>query len=146
VTVDYGAYNLPAGFGSIRPDLVSGVPMTMGSLSSLKIDFSDPAQWLNPAAFAVQPLSGNGVPLRVGNAPRNLNLRGPLQISETVRASKAFALFHEKASFKFGMTMTNPFKRTFAYFADTTVGDSAFGQILQGGASRTMQLDARIDF
>ena len=69
-----------------------------------------------------------------------------MTVNETVRASKAFPFFHEKASFKLGMTMTNPFKRTYSYLTDTTVGDSSFGQLLEGGASRTMQLDARIDF
>lgn len=146
VSVNYTGYNIPAGFGAIRPDVVSGVPMTLGSISSLKTDFIDPVQWLNPAAFAVQPLSGDGVPLRVGTAPRNLNIRGPMTINETVRLSKAFPFLHEKANFKLGMTMTNPFKRTYAYLADNTVGDSNFGQLLEGGASRTMQLDARIDF
>ncbi len=146
IAVNYGGYNIPAGFGAIRPDILSGVNPTMGSLSSVKLDYSDPAQWLNPAAFAVQPLSPNGVPLRVGTAPRNLNLRGPLNISETFRMSKAFPFFKEKAKFRIGMTIANPFKRTYAYLADTTVGDSAFGQVLEGGAARTVQLDARIDF
>jgi hypothetical protein len=146
VAVSYGGYNIPAGFGAIRPDVVSGVPMTLGSISSLKTDYSDPVQWLNPAAFAVQPLSGDGVPLRVGTAPRNLNIRGPMTIAETFRMSKAFPIFHEKAKFKIGMTMQNPFKRTYAYLASTVVGDSSFGQLLEGGANRTMQLDARIDF
>jgi hypothetical protein len=120
--------------------------MTLASISSLKTDYTDPVQWLNPAAFAVQPLSGDGVPLRVGTAPRNLNIRGPMTISETFRASKSFPFFGEKAKFKIGMTMMNPFKRTYAYLADNTVGDSSFGQLLEGGANRTMQLDARIDF
>ena len=146
ISVNYGAYNLPAGFGQIRPDLLSGVPLTLNTTASLKLDYSVPVQWLNPAAFAVQPLSGNGVPLRVGTAPRNLNIRGPMTLNETVRASKAFPFLHEKASFRIGMTMTNPFKRTYAYVTDSTVGNSGFGQLLEGGASRTLQLDARIDF
>jgi len=146
VSVNYGGYNVPAGFGAIRPDVISGVPMTLGSISSLKTDYSVPVQWLNPAAFAVQPLSGDGVPLRVGTAPRNLNIRGPMTINETFRASKSFSFLHEKAKFKLGMTMMNPFKRTYAYLADNTVGDSSFGQLLEGGANRTLQLDARIDF
>jgi len=32
------------------------------------------------------------------------------------------------------------------YITDTGVGDSSFGQVLAGGANRTMQLDARVDF
>ena len=44
------------------------------------------------------------------------------------------------------MTVFNPLKRTNPYVVDTTVGDSAFGQVLQNGGGRTVQLDARIDF
>ena len=44
------------------------------------------------------------------------------------------------------MTVVNPLKRTNPYVVDTTVGDSAFGQILQSGGDRTVQLDARITF
>ena len=146
VSVNFGGYNIPAGFGAIRPDVISGVPMTLGSISSLKTDYSVPVQWLNPAAFAVQPLSGDGVPLRVGTAPRNLNIRGPMTTAETFRMSKAFPFLHERAKFKVGITVMNPFKRTYAYLADNTVGDSSFGQLLEGGANRTVQLDARIDF
>jgi hypothetical protein len=67
-------------------------------------------------------------------------------ISETMRMSKSFPFFNEKAKFKLGMTMTNPFKRQYRYITDTGVGDSSFGQVLAGGANRTMQLDARVDF
>jgi Carboxypeptidase regulatory-like domain len=145
ISVGSSGLNTPTGFGNIRPDIVSGQPLTLGSLPT-KIDWSKPVQWLNPAAFANVPTSGNGVPLRVGTAPRNLNLRGPMVLNETMRASKAFAFWGERAKFRVGMTMTNPFKRTYAYITDTTVGDSGFGQVLQGGGNRTMQLDARIDF
>jgi hypothetical protein len=60
--------------------------------------------------------------------------------------SKSFPIFTEKAKFKLGMTWTNPFKRTNPYVTDTTVGNAGFGQLLLGGADRTMQLDARVDF
>jgi hypothetical protein len=42
--------------------------------------------------------------------------------------------------------MTNPLKRTVPYITDTTVGDSAFGQLLLGGGDRVMQLNARFEF
>jgi hypothetical protein len=137
--------NTPSGFGSIRPDVLSS-DVSLGSVPS-KTDWSVPVQWLNPAAFANVPTTGNGVPERVGTAPRNLDyLRGPAFLSETFRMSKAFPLVHEKAKFKVGMTLTNPFKRTSPYITDQTVGDSSFGQMLLSGAGRTMQLDARVDF
>jgi len=60
--------------------------------------------------------------------------------------SKSFPFLKERATFKVGMSMSNPFKRTQPYITDQTVGNSGFGQMLLGGAGRTMQLDARIDF
>ena len=86
------------------------------------------------------------MPLSVGTAPRNLGISGFPKLSETFRLSKAFPFFREKAKFKLGMTMSNPFKRQYTYLVDNGVGDSAFGQVLGGGGGRTMQLDARIDW
>lgn len=139
-----GSMNTPTGFGSIRPDIVSS-NLAIGSFPG-SADYSVPKQYLNPASFANVPMSSLGVPLTVGTAPRNLGLTGFPTLSETFRLSKAFMFFNEKAKFRFGATVANPFKRQYTYLVDTTVGDSAFGQVLGGGANRTMQLDGRIDF
>ena len=136
--------NTPAGFGTIRPDVLSS-NLASGSFPS-SADYSDPKQYLNAAAFANVPTTGNGVPLRVGTAPRNLGISGFPTLSETFRMSKAFPFFQERAKFKVGMTLSNPFKRQSTYLVDNGVGDSAFGQVLGQGGGRTMQLDARIDF
>jgi hypothetical protein len=136
----------PSGFGSIRPDVLG----TADNLSNGGIgtaDWSVPTQWLKQDQFANVPTSPNGVPLRVGTAPRNTSyLSNPKSLNETLRLSKGFNFANEKANFRVGMTMWNPLKRTWPYVVDTTVGDSAFGQILQTGGDRTMQLDARITF
>lgn len=138
--------NTPPGFGNIRPDVLSGVPLSNGGVPT-KVDYSVPVQWLNPAAFANVPTTSNGVPLRVGTAPRNLDhLTGPRSMSETARISKSFPLWAERVRFKIGATWSNPFKRRYPYIVDTGVGNSAFGQILQGGANRTMQVDAHVEF
>ena len=145
IAVGSSGLNVPAGFGNIRPDVLSS-NVALGDVPT-KTDVTAPVQWLNAAAFANVPTTGNGVPLRVGTAPRNMDyLRGPMGLNESFRMSKAFPFIHERATFKVGMTMTNPFKRASAYLVDGTVGDSAFGQMLKGGGGRTMQLDARIDF
>jgi len=137
--------NTPSGFGSIRPDVLSS-SMANGSIPG-SADYSSPTQWLNQAAFANVPTSPvNGVPLRVGTAPRNLGIEGYPTLSETMKLSKYFPFFNEKAKVRMGMTMSNPFKRKSVGLVDTGVGDSAFGQVLGGGGGRTMQLDARIDF
>ena len=144
IAIGSSGLNTPAGFGSIRPDVLNS-NMANGSIPG-SADYSEPVQWMNAAAFANVPMTGNGVPLRVGTAPRNLNLTGMATLSETMRMSKSFAFFEEKAKFRVGMTLSNPFKRQYRYLTDTTVGDSSFGQVLAGGADRTMQLDARVDF
>jgi len=109
-------------------------------------DYSEPVQWMNAAAFGSVPVSSQNVPLRVGTAPRNLSLRYYNMPAETMRLSKAFALWNEKSKLRMGMTLTNPFKRQSTYVADTGWGDSAFGQVYGSGGGRQMQLDARIDF
>ncbi|HEX8984551.1 MAG TPA: TonB-dependent receptor [Bryobacteraceae bacterium] len=144
IAVYSSGLNTPAGFGSIRPDVLSP-DLAMGAIP--KTDFSSPVQWLNPAAFANVPTSPNGVPLRVGTAPRYIDhVTGPSQMSENFRLSKAFPLYGERIKFKIGATWSNPFKRTRPYITDQTVGDTTFGQLLLGGANRTMQVEARVDF
>jgi hypothetical protein len=138
--------NTPAGFGSIRPDVISGVPVTLGGIPGT-VDQSEGTQWINPAAFAKVPMTGEGVPLRVGTAPRTLSyLYGPRSMSEALRISKAFPIYAERVQFRIGATWQNPFKRTVPYITSTTVGDSNFGQLLLSGGGRTLQLDAHLDF
>jgi hypothetical protein len=135
----------PDGFSSgIRPD-VTGQPYSLGGASD-KTDFSVPVPYLNPAAFAESPRTGDGVPLRVGTAPRYIDgVRGPHSMSEQFKMSKYFNIY-ERLRFQFGMTMTNPFNRTSRYIVSTTVGDSSFGQLLDTGGGRTLQLDARFEW
>jgi hypothetical protein len=135
-------------FTGIRPDVLSNLPGTLGGAPD-KVDVNNGTPYLNPDAFVTSPLTGNGTPLRVGSAPRVLpNIRGPHSMNETFRMSKRFPLYKQKENlfFQLGMSMTNPFNRTTRYIQDTTVGDSAFGQVFAGGGGRTIQLDARIEF
>jgi hypothetical protein len=39
--INYGRYDIPAGFGAIRPDIVAGEQPT-SSISALKLDYSSP--------------------------------------------------------------------------------------------------------
>ena len=111
-----------------------------------RVDFFNPQPYLNPDAFANLPTTGNGVPLRVGTAPRYIDgLRGPRNISEQFRMSKKFPI-KERANVGIGMSLINPFNRTSLSIADTTVGDADFGKLFMGGGGRVMQLDARIEF
>jgi hypothetical protein len=145
VTESVGA--IPPGFGpGIRPDVLTGVPLTVGSASQ-KVDVQDPTQWLNPAAFAPSPQTSAGTPLRVGTAPRFLpTLRGPATLTETFRIAKQFPIHKEGQYFELGAVMANPLKRTVATINDNAVGDTDFGTLLQTGGNRTMQITARIQF
>lgn len=146
IQVTYSGYNIPAGFATgIRPDVLSSNE-TLGGAPS-KTDFSKGTPYLNPAAFGPQPLTPNGVPLRVGTAPRFLpQVRGPHQMREVFKMSKRFYLT-EKTFFGIGATADNPFKRTSRQFLGLDIADpGSFGQLVQRGGGRTIQLEARIEF
>ena len=146
IQVSYSGYNLPVGFASgIRPDVLSG-HQTLGNAPS-KTDFNMGTPYLNPAAFAPQPTTDNGVPLRVGTAPRFLpQVRGPHQMKETFRMSKRFYV-REKTFLGIGATANTPFKRTSRDWLGLDIADpGSFGQLVQRGGGRTVQLEARIEF
>jgi hypothetical protein len=146
IQVTYSGYNIPVGFATgIRPDVLSSKE-TLGGAPS-KTDFTIGTPYLNPAAFGPQPLTPNGVPLRVGTAPRFLpQVRGPHQMREVFKMSKRFYL-SEKTFFGIGATADNPFKRTSREFLGLDIADpGSFGQLVQRGGGRTIQLEARIEF
>ncbi|HYY72660.1 MAG TPA: TonB-dependent receptor [Candidatus Bathyarchaeia archaeon] len=143
-----GSLTIPDGFApGIRPDIVPGQPLTLGGAPT-NVQVSTGTPYLNPAAFASVPHTANGVPLRVGTAPRFLpNVRGPHSMSEIFRMNKKFPITKREGTFfGIGMTMTNPFKRIDRFIGTADVSDSAFGQVFAGGGGRTIQLDGRIEF
>jgi hypothetical protein len=146
IAVSQSGINVPAGFaGGIRPD-VTGKPSALGGIPS-HVDTTVPSRYLDPAAFAHSPTTSNGTPLRVGTAPRFLpDVRGPAQYAETIRVSKRFYLWSEKAFFLIGATWSNPLKRLRPYIVDTNISNSAFGKVLQSGGGRTLQLEGRVEF
>lgn len=146
VQVTYSGLNIPAGFApGIRPDVLGG-NQTLGGAPTTT-DFSNGAPYLNPAAFSPPPTTENGIPLRVGTAPRFLpQVRGPHQMHETFRMSKRFYL-REKTFIGIGGTADNLFRRTSRNFLGLDIADpGSFGQLVQRGGGRTIQLDARIEF
>ncbi len=146
IQVYYSGYNLPAGFApGIRPDVISS-QMTLGGAPS-KTDYFEGTPYLNPDAFAPQPTTPNGVPLRPGTAPRYLaGIQGPYQLSETFRMSKRFYI-REKMFFGLGITVDNPFKRTSRNFLTLDIADpGSFGQLVQRGGGRTIQVEGRFEF
>src|SRR5205823_675987 len=124
VQVSESGLNIPPGFAlALRPDVITGVPLTVGSASQ-KVDVQDPTPWLNPAAFALSPATPSGTPLRVGTAPRYFpTLRGPnpnggSNLSESFRIAKQFVIHKEGQYFEIGAVMLNPLKRTYATIND----------------------------
>jgi len=144
--VTYSGLNVPVGFApNIRPDVVSS-NVTLGGASS-NTDFTVGTPYVNPAAFAPPPKTPNGVPLRPGTSPRFLpQQRGPHQMRETLRMSKRFYI-REKTFFGVGFTADNPFKRTTREFLGLDIADpGSFGQLVQRGGGRTVQIEGRFEF
>jgi hypothetical protein len=146
IGVSESGVNSPDGFSpAIRPDIILGQKLTLRSAPS-KVDFLLPTSYFNPDAFALSPMTSDGVPLRVGTAPRFISgLRGPHSMDERFRMRKKLPI-RERATVGIGMTMTNPLNRTTRYIASTRVGESAFGQLLASGGGRILQLDARVEW
>jgi hypothetical protein len=111
------------------------------------VDVANGTPYMNPAAFQNVPTTGNGVPLRVGTAPRIIDgLRGPHAMSEHFRMAKKFPI-KERATVGVEMTMNNPFNRTGRNMGSLTLGDSDFGTVwASGGGQRVIQLGARVEF
>ena len=148
--ISEGDLFIPDGIApGIRPDIVSGQNLTVGGAASPKnVDINVPTPYLNPAGFASVPQTNDGVPLRVGTAPRELpNVRGPGTAGETFRLEKKFPITSREGTyFGLGMTMTNPFNRHTTYISSTDITSSQFGALLANGGGRTVQLDARFNF
>ncbi|MEZ5397478.1 MAG: TonB-dependent receptor [Bryobacterales bacterium] len=144
-SVSQGGLNTPAGFGSIRPDIV-GSNLSVGGASE-DLDYFVGTPYLNTASFQESPRTGNGVPLRVGTAPRQIDaLRGPHSSSERFRFTKKF-LFTEDINFEIGVAMINPFNRHNREFVTTNVSSADFGKLrIAGSGQRQVQLEARIAF
>jgi hypothetical protein len=144
VSVGQGGLDTPAGFGEMRPD-VTGSSQTLGGAPN-DLDFFNGTPYLDANGFALSPRTDNGVPLRVGTAPRNLNIRGPHNASESFRIVKAIH-FNERFSFEFGAAMTNPFNRHGRGFVSTDVSSGSFGQLrINGSGQRVIQLEGRLAF
>ncbi len=147
IQVSYSGYSIPVGFApGIRPDVITSQKLTVGDAPT-HTDFNKGTPYLNPAAFAPQPITANGIPLRPGTAPRYLpTVRGPHHVGETLRMSKRFYV-GEKKFFGVGATAINPFKRTSREWLGLDIADpSSFGQLVQRGGNRTIQVEGRFEF
>ena len=127
-----------------RPDVVEGVDPII--FDGSHVDLVNGTPYLNPAAFAVQPLSAQGVPSRVGTAPPILDARGPMLLSEDVGLMKRFAAGGER-SFEFRVDMINALNRSGVGGPITDISNPNFGRIFSvGQGARRLQLSVRATF
>jgi hypothetical protein len=132
-----------AGF-PIRPDVVEGVDPIIFDGSHLDVVRGTP--YLNPAAFATQPLTPQGVPTRIGTAPVVLDARGPAFFSEDVGLMKRFAAGGER-SFEFRVDLVNALNRSGVGGLETNLNSPNFGRLFGIGiGARRLQLSARVTF
>jgi hypothetical protein len=130
--------------------LLSGDQQTVSTVGAP--DVINGTQYLNPAAFGNPPATANGVPLRLGNAPRFLpDVRGFAQFSEDFSLIKRTALgFREGANFELRMDAINVLNRTRNADPSTDVSDpTTFGRFfgkVNAGPPRIIQLGARVNF
>ncbi len=150
LSVGSGTISAPIGNGAIRPDLVLGQTI-VSDANAPKIfggqRTGTPAVYLNRAAFAEQPKTGNNVVTRIGTmGPLLPNIRGPHFIGEDLGIWKAFKM-SEIRSLEIRGTFLNPFNRVGRGNPVTDLANPLFGQILgaqQGG--RNIELSARFVF
>ncbi|MGH9371064.1 MAG: carboxypeptidase regulatory-like domain-containing protein [Vicinamibacterales bacterium] len=132
-----------AGF-PFRADVVEGVDPIIFDGSHVDLERGTP--YLNPAAFALQPLSPQGVPSRPGTAPPVLDARGPAFYSEDIGLMKRFAAGGER-SVEFRVDMINALNRSGVAGPNTDISSPNFGRIFGVGiGARRLQLSLRATF
>jgi hypothetical protein len=146
--ISTSGFNSP--IGSVRPDLVSGVPIVINSDAPKNFrGISGGVAYLNRDAFANPPVhaGGNNVIVRPGTlGPLLPNVRGPAFYNEDLGLQKTFR-FAEQRSIEIRGTFLNPFNRVGRGNPITDLNDPNFGQITGprfGG--RNIELAARITF
>jgi hypothetical protein len=127
-----------------RPDVVSGVDQVIYDGSALDLARGTP--YLNPAAFAVQPLSAQGIPTRVGTAPPILDVRGPAFYSEDFGLLKRVTAGAAR-TVEFRADFINVLNRSGLGGPNTDVSSPNFGRIFGVGiGARRIQLSLRATF
>ena len=127
----------------IRPDVVSGVDPVIYDGSA--VDLARGTPYLNPAAFATQPLSAQGIPARIGTAPAILDVRGPALYTEDLGFLKRFGVGDRSAEFR--VDILNLFNRSGIGGPITNLSDPNFGKIFGvGQGARRLQLSLRATF
>jgi hypothetical protein len=128
----------------IRPSVVSGVEQVIYGGGSA--DTVNGTPYLNPAAFALQPISSQGVPTSIGTAPPQLDVRGPALYTEDFGLLKRFTAGGTR-SVEFRADFINVLNRSGLGTPDQDVASANFGRIFGvAQAPRRIQLSLRLTF
>jgi hypothetical protein len=119
-----------------RPDIVSN-----DIRSSVDMSDFDPALdvFLNRAAFA------DAAPGRFGNAPRYLDVRGPMWMDESFSVFKDTQI-SERVRNQFRMEITNPLNRVVFGNPNTNLASNNFGRITSTLSPRVIQFGMKMFF
>jgi len=127
-----------------RPDIVAGVNPIIYDGSAVDLVRGTP--YLNPAAFATQPLSAQGVPARVGTAPPILSVRGSAGYTEDFGLLKRVSAGGGR-SVEFRADLINALNRSGLSGPITDLSNPNFGRIFGvGSGPRRIQLSLRATF
>ena len=123
-----------------------GVPVVLNSDADVQTNGTG-AQYLNPAAFALVPRTGNNIPLRLGTAPPRLpNVRGPAIFSEEFGLEKKFQIT-ETMDFELRADFFNAFNRGGRGDPVTEITNANFGRIVGSRwGPRNIQIQGRFSF
>jgi len=126
----------PSALDPTRPD-ATGLPPVLQ-------DYRKTLQYLNPAAFALVPVSRqSGGPMRAGTLGRNA-VRGPGAWNLNFSFGKSFP-FAERVRLQLRADMFNAFNHTNFGPPNGRIDQRNFGQLTSAG-SRAIQLNARLTF
>ena len=129
---------LPIFNGLLRPNAAGGVPQR-GAIGAGGFD-PGRDRWINPAAF-VAPAA-----FTFGNTSRYVNLRGPMNLSESLAILKDTAI-GERMKLQFRTEFSNPANRVVFSSPVTNLSDPAFGQIQsQSNNPRNIQFGLKLMF
>jgi hypothetical protein len=142
--------NLQALWNRIRPDVLLPRNQQIIGFKPDEIDVQKGTPYLNPAAFTDPPYTSQGVPVRLGNAPRFLpNLRGFAFYSEDFALTKRTPLgFREGTSLEIRIDAINVMNRIGLQNPVTSLfNQQNFGRIFgKTGDPRNVQIGVRLNF
>jgi hypothetical protein len=121
---------------TVRPDLVPGVPL-VNPLWTRDCPLSNVCEpYINPAAF-MRPIKGE-----LGDAPRTLDIRGPMQQYFDLDIQKNFRVGHGKKRVQLRVDLLNVFNHPNFRTVPTDAGTDLFGALPNEAVITSAEYDA----